>query len=65
MKTVYPKDYYGKGKLHKFDELEVVILDNYDEILKKTYRNYMELPPVEQRKFQHDFGEIKLTGGKN
>ena len=65
MRTVYPKDYYGKGKLHKFDELEVIIPDNYDEILKKTYGNYMELPPVEQRKFHHDFSEIKLTEGKN
>lgn len=36
----------------KFEDIEVEVPNNYDAILKQTYGNYMELPPIEKR-FNH------------
>lgn len=38
-----------KYKNTKFENLEVMIFENYDEILRTTFGNYMELPPEEKR----------------
>ena len=37
-----------------FEHIEVPISANYDVILKHTYGNYMEFPPVEKRGAWHD-----------
>lgn len=36
-----------------FEDSEFYIPSNYDNFLKKTYGNYMKLPPVEERKIKH------------
>lgn len=33
----------------KFENIEIQVPNNYDEILKQTYGNYMELPPIDKR----------------
>ena len=38
---------------HNFEGFDVRIPSEYDSILTKLYGNYMELPPVEQRKPLH------------
>ncbi len=37
-----------------FNGINVMIFENYDNILKKTFGDYMELPPKEERKAKHD-----------
>ena len=55
---------YGKGEIHEkawyeseqrvqFETITAMIPNNYDEILKKLYGNYMELPPIEKQKSHH------------
>ena len=48
-------------KRAKFEDIEVNIPGNYDEILKSLYGDYMQLPPKEAR-YNHvpeklDFGQ--------
>ena len=38
----------------KFEGLNVMIFKNYDEILRTTYGNYMELPPKSERVPKHN-----------
>lgn len=52
-KTVYePKDIFP-AVLHIFEDTEFFIPNNYDEVLQRVYGNYMELPPIDQRKPHH------------
>jgi len=44
-----PEMFYPVQRM-KFDELEVSAPNNLDEFLSKRFGNYMDLPPVEQRK---------------
>jgi len=37
----------------KFENLTVMIFKNYDEILRTTFGDYMQLPPLEARKSRH------------
>ena len=41
----------------QFEDREYMICDNYDEILKSYYGDYMKLPPVEKRR-THGFKEL-------
>ena len=61
-REIVPKEFYGKGKLYEFENIELVGLEKYDEYLKYTYGNYMELPPENKRKTHFKIIEIK---GKN
>ena len=49
----YSRDEYDKRILHKFEDAEFYIPSNYDEILKKDYGDYMQLPPESQRVPHH------------
>ena len=44
-----PFDYYFPLKKVSFGDTEIPIPNNYEEILKKQYGNYKELPPEEKR----------------
>lgn len=46
---IFNKKEFMKVKRAKFEDIEVNIPSNYDEILKSLYGNYMELPPKDQR----------------
>lgn len=43
-----------------FENIKVNCLNDTDYFLKKLYRNYMELPPVDKRKTVHDLDDLKL-----
>ena len=49
-REIVPADFYGKGKFYDFENLRLRGVEKYDEYLKYTYGNYMELPPVEKKK---------------
>ena len=34
----------------EFENMKIMIFKNYDEILRTTFGNYMQLPPENQRK---------------
>ncbi len=50
-KCIWPKKLFSSSINHKFETVEVKIPVGYDEILKITYGDYMQYPPVEQRGF--------------
>lgn len=49
-REIVPKEWYGKGTKYTFEDINLVGLDNYDEYLKFTYGDYMQLPPEDSRK---------------
>lgn len=44
---------------HKFENVELYILKNYDVTLRKSYGDYMCLPPEDQRNPHHDYKVYK------
>lgn len=52
-KEYVPKKWFGKGTKARFENLEVVIPEHYDEMLKHFYGNYMELPPKDKQVSHH------------
>jgi len=58
-REIVPADFYGKGKFYDFENLRLRGVEKYDEYLKYTYGNYMELPPVEKRKVHFKILKIK------
>ena len=43
-----------KYKKVPFEDIKAMISHNYDDILKTTFGNYMELPPVDKRVIKHN-----------
>jgi lipopolysaccharide cholinephosphotransferase len=52
--NVFPKKYFEDFELMTFANLMVRMPINNHEILSQIYGNYMQLPPIEQRKYQHN-----------
>lgn len=54
---------YSNFVLHKFEDSEFYIPKDYDSILKNLYGDYMQLPPIEERRnhgiVDYDFGIYK------
>lgn len=46
---MFKKDFFGLGTKVKFEDLDVVIPENYDSYLKHAYGDYMKLPKEEDR----------------
>ncbi len=46
-------DILGNGTLHKFEDVEFFVPEKADEYLSQIYKDYMQLPPEEQRGVQH------------
>ena len=61
-REIVPKDYYGNGKMYEFEDIEMNGLEKFDEYLKYTYGDYMQLPPKEKQKTHFKIVEIH---GKN
>ena len=50
-----PEKWFFPVKLVPFENLLVPVQANQHEYLKSIYGDYMQLPPVEERKFHHDY----------
>lgn len=52
---------YGEGVLHKFENCQFRIPDQYETLLLQIFgKNYMQLPPVEKRNSGHTLVKIDL-----
>lgn len=49
-KNIFEKQVFGTPVMAPYGKLEVPLPEQYDFYLKRYYRNYMELPPAEERK---------------
>ena len=54
-KNIFEKEVFGTPVMVPYCNLEVPLPAQYDSYLKRYYRNYMELPPKEERDFWLDF----------
>lgn len=53
--SVYGKDSFGEGCQLRFVDEDFCVPQDYDNILKVRYGNYMELPPESKRKSHHKY----------
>ena len=58
--NLYKSEWYSKIKYVKFEDIKAPVPYNYDEVLKKTYNDYMKLPPIELRSKGHCIIELNL-----
>ena len=52
-KELIPNSWYGNGKKYEFGDISLVGLEESDKYLNKLYGNYMQLPSVEDRTYNH------------
>lgn len=52
-KEFHKKEYLLKYTRHKFENIDAMIIKNYDEMLKTTFGDYMTPPPEEKRVTHH------------
>ena len=57
-KEIVPAEFYGKGKMYPFEDVELHGMEMADEYLKWTYGDYMQLPPEDKRKTHFKILEI-------
>lgn len=53
-KSLFRKEWFGEPLYLPFEDMMLPVPSNYDEVLKVKYKDYMKLPPVEQRISRHD-----------
>lgn len=61
-REIVPAEFYGDGTMYPFEDMELRGLDMYDDYLKYTYGDYMQIPPEDKRKTH--FKLIELHGEK-
>lgn len=57
----FQKELFGKPKMLPFEDGNYFVPIGYDSILRKTYGNYLELPPIEKRHSDHSYSCYKIT----
>lgn len=58
VKVSFPKNDIYPFTTHKFEDLCVPVPANCDNYLRRAYGDYMKLPPVDNRKFHHNFAQL-------
>lgn len=53
-KTIMPKNFWGDGKSILFEDEHFLIPSKADKVLRQEYGDYMEFPPIEERKAKHN-----------
>lgn len=61
-REIVPKEYYGKGKMYQFEDMQLRGMELAHEYLEFTYGDYMKLPPEDKRKTH--FKIIEIHGEK-
>ncbi len=56
-KEVMPKEVFGDGVFAKFENMDVIIPEKWDEYLTRLYGEYMVFPPEEKR-ISHHYCEV-------
>ncbi len=59
-KLVFNKTDFSSGIEWSFENMNVLVPVNWDNVLKTHYGNYMELPPVEKRITNHPVADFKI-----
>lgn len=59
--VAYEREWFAKRILVDFEKYQFWVPEKYDEILKKSYGNYMELPPEDQRVMTHNYKIYEKT----
>jgi lipopolysaccharide cholinephosphotransferase len=57
---IYPVKSFNHLRTVPFEDTEVMMMENYDEILRTDYGDYMKLPPENERKGPDSLGNIKF-----
>lgn len=55
LKEIFPKEYFGDGKMMEFENLQVRVPVNFDGVLSSFYGDYMKLPPVNEQVAIHNY----------
>lgn len=63
-KAFYKQEWFGTGIMHKFEDTEFSIPNNYDAVLRLLFGDYMQLPPEEERKPHHNFVKISFESNE-
>ena len=50
---IYDRSWFGDGQKMLFENLQINIPSHFDEILRDSYGDYMQLPPIEKRISHH------------
>ncbi len=61
---VFPKEYYGEGRLIRFEDQKLPIPIKAEEILTSIYGDYMELPPEDKRIIKHHY-DVDFTNNSH
>lgn len=59
--TVFPENIFFPTSMGMFENIQVPIPARVNEYLSICYEDYMKLPPVESRKFHHEFAYIDFN----
>lgn len=60
-REIVPKEFYGKGKMYQFEDVQLRGMEMAHEYLQYTYGDYMQLPPEDKRKTHFKIIEIHGT----
>lgn len=60
MKDIFPRKWFEEYEVVPFDKYEFRIPKNYDEMLRKIYGDYMQLPPEKDQVGHHNYSVIEL-----
>lgn len=60
LKEIFSSNLYEEYTEHKFEDMNVEIVKQYDIFLKQIYGNYMKLPPLEKRNTRHTLVDLNL-----
>ncbi len=63
LRNPYPREWFEKGKKHKFEDIEINLPAGVNEYLKQVFGNYMCLPPESERHPRHNTVKIDLHTG--
>lgn len=53
LSNIFPRSYFDKGIVKKFEDIDVIVPKDYDSFLKQQYGDYMQLPPEDKRQPHH------------
>ncbi|CZQ95890.1 lipopolysaccharide cholinephosphotransferase [Trichococcus ilyis] len=59
-KLIFDTKCFEKLVLHKFEEYEFYIPEDYDTVLSNVYGDYMQFPPIEEQVGHHEYEAFRI-----